>query len=338
MKTRIQKLLVGAALAGAATLAQAQFNYTNNGNGSCTITGYTGPGGTVTIPDSINGLSVVGIGKWAFLNNSSVTSVTIPAGVTSIAAFAFYCYTLTAITVDAASSFYSSANGVLFDKNQTTLIEFPGGRGGSYTIPDSVTSIGDYAFAECYFLTNATIGKGVTSIGDHAFLDCTRLTSVTIPNSVTSIGDLAFYDCNTLTSVTMGDAVTNIGNYAFYDCTSLTAAYFLGNAPSDGGDVFVGDPVIVYYLPGATGWGPFFSGVATELWNPQASALRVTGGHFGFNITGPSNTVMVVEACTNLANATWVPLQSLNLTNGAFYFSDPNWTNYPARFYRIRSP
>src|SRR5215468_10982556 len=109
MKTRIQKLLVGAALAGAATLVQAQFNYTNNGNGTCTITGYTGPGGTVTIPNSINGLSVVGIGRWAFLNNSGATSVTIPASVISIGDWPFYCYTLTAITVDAASSFYSSA-------------------------------------------------------------------------------------------------------------------------------------------------------------------------------------------------------------------------------------
>jgi len=104
------------------------------------------------------------------------------------------------------------------------------------------------------------------------------------------------------------------------------------------GSYGIRDPVIVYYLPGATGWGPFFSGRPTELWNPQASALRVTGGQFGFNITGTADIPIVVEACTNLANGNWVPLQSLNLTNGAFYFSDPNWTNYPARNYRIRSP
>src|SRR5438876_2953418 len=84
MKTRIQKLLVGAALVGAATLVQAQFNYADNGDGTCTITEYTGPGGAVTIPNSINGLSVVSIGLGAFYGNGSLTSVTIGSGVTSI--------------------------------------------------------------------------------------------------------------------------------------------------------------------------------------------------------------------------------------------------------------
>jgi hypothetical protein len=68
----------------------------------------------------------------------------------------------------------------------------------------------------------------------------------------------------------------------------------------------------------------------------QASGVGDAG--FGFNITGTTNIPIVIEAGTKLANASWVPLQSLNLTNGAFYFSDPNRTNYPARFYRVRSP
>ncbi|HSU54678.1 MAG TPA: hypothetical protein VLT36_11520 [Candidatus Dormibacteraeota bacterium] len=68
----------------------------------------------------------------------------------------------------------------------------------------------------------------------------------------------------------------------------------------------------------------------------QTSGLGSAG--FGFNITGTADIQIVVEATTNLAHGPWVPFQSLNLTNGAFYFSDPNWTNYPARNYRIRSP
>jgi hypothetical protein len=169
------------------------------------------------------------------------------------------------------------------------------------------------------------------------------LTSVTIGNGVRRIGSAAFAGCYWLTSVTIPASVFSIGGFAFYDCTSLTAAYFLGNAPFDGGHVFDAsygsDPVIVYYLPGARGWGPFFSGVPTELWNPRASALGVFGGHFGFNITGPSNTVIVVEACTNLAQPVWLPV-STNVLYGsvASWFSDPQSANYPARFYRFRSP
>jgi hypothetical protein len=93
------------------------------------------------------------------------------------------------------------------------------------------------------------------------------------------------------------------------------------------------------------GWEPTFAGRPTSLWRlPYPVILSVGPGfgvrtnQFGFIISWATNMPIVVEATTNLANASWIPLQSLNLTNGAFYFSDPNWTNYPARIYRIRSP
>src|SRR5205823_3354195 len=159
-------------------------------------TGYTGPDGAVTIPNSINGLSVVSIGFEAFSFKRIVTSVTIPGTVTNIGSGAFEaCSSLTAITVDAANSVYCSGAGVLCDKNQTGLIAYPGGRGGSYTIPASVTSIGTNAFYECYSLTSVTIPDSVTSIGNNAFGDCTGLASVTIGNGVASIGDWAFSYC-----------------------------------------------------------------------------------------------------------------------------------------------
>jgi hypothetical protein len=108
--------------------------------------------------------------------------------------------------------------------------------------------------------------------------------------------------------------------------------------------VFDGDNnATVYYLQGTTGWGPEFQGGRPiVLWNPQVQANDASFGvrtnRFGFTITGTSGLVIVVEACTNLANSIWSPLQTITLTSGESYFSDPQWTNYHARFYRLRSP
>ena len=90
----------------------------------------------------------------------------------------------------------------------------------------SVTSIGEYAFADCTGLTEVTIQNSVTSIGKGAFYQCSGLTEVTIPNSVTSIGEEAFYGCTGLTEVTIPNSVTSIGYQAFYGCTGLSTVNF----------------------------------------------------------------------------------------------------------------
>ncbi len=105
----------------------------------------------------------------------------------------------------------------------------------SVTIPNSVTSIGDYAFDGCMCLRSVEMGNSVISIGDEAFSGCRGLTNVTIPNSVTSIGDEAFYQCRYLTSVVIGNSVTNIGDYAFYNCPELTSVE-MGNSIISIGD------------------------------------------------------------------------------------------------------
>src|SRR5512134_3133288 len=97
--------------------------------------------------------------------------------------------------------------------------------------------------------------------------------------------------------------------------------------------------VTVYYLPGTTGWGTTFAGRPVVLWNPLVqtgdASFGVRTNRFRFTITGASNLVLVVEAATNLANPAWIPVGTNTLTGGASYFSDPEWTNHPARFYRL---
>ena len=165
---------------------------------------------------------VTSIGNRAFCYCNGLTSITIPNSVTSIGESAFYgCIGLTSIIVESGNTIYDSRDNcnAIIESSTNKLIQ-----GCNTTIiPNSVTSIGSYAFLGCTGLTSVTIPNNVTSIGSFAFYGCTGLTSVTIPNSVTSIGSFAFYGCTGLTSVTIPNSVTSIGWSAFYGCTSLTS-------------------------------------------------------------------------------------------------------------------
>ena len=184
-----------------------------------------------TIPNS-----VTSIGISAFSHCSSLTSITIPNSVTSIDGRAFNsCSGLTSINVDANNSTYDSRGNcnAIIETSTNTLVA------GCKTtvIPNSVTSIGNYAF---YYtvLTSIEIPNSVTSIGDYAFGGCSGLTSIVIPNSVTSIGIGAFSDCSGLTSVTIPNSVTSIGNYAFSSCSGLTFITIPNSVTSIGNSAF----------------------------------------------------------------------------------------------------
>ena len=168
---------------------------------------------SVTIGDS-----VTTIGDYAFCCCSSLTSITIPDSVTTIGDYAFaICDSL----VEFKGKF-AEDNGRILVVDGTLVAFAPAGL-TEYAIPDSVTTIGDYAFQDCSSLTSVTIGDSVTTIGDGAFAYCSSLISVTIPESVTTIGDGAFQSCSSFTSVTIGDSVTTIGDGAFLECSSLTS-------------------------------------------------------------------------------------------------------------------
>ncbi len=169
--------------------------------------------------------SVVSIDSYAFDSCSSVTNIYIPASVTSIGGDAFRdCYSLTDISVDTSNPNYTSIDGVLYNKDMTTLIQYPIGiKAESFDIPDTVTKIGSDAFWSCEYLTSVIIPDSVINIGNTAFCSCVNLESVTIPDSVTTIGFMAFYACSSLTEVTVPKSVTVINNHTFSNCRSLTS-------------------------------------------------------------------------------------------------------------------
>jgi hypothetical protein len=211
---------------------------------------------------------------------------------------------LTSIVVVPGNPNYASADGVLFNAGMTDLFDFPEGKAGGYTIPSSVTAIGDPdiifftgggAFSGCSSLTSVTIPNSVTSIGRGTFFGCCSLATVSISDSVTSIGFEAFSGCTDLTSVFMGSGVTHIagsssipGNWesfspaAFSGCGSLTTVIFLGDAPelSNLESVFAdaGPAFSIYYLSCSAGftsptWNGYPAVEIDEAFYPAASWL-----------------------------------------------------------------
>lgn len=311
--------------------------------------------------------NVIIIGSASFEYNTGLTGVTIGTNVTSIQLYAFYdSSALTNISVNSTNLYYSSTNGVLFDKKKTVLIQYPSGLPGNYVvpgtvtnletgafgdafglasvvIPDSVTAIGSETFYSCENLASVLIGDGVTSIGQNAFYYCTNLADVTIPNSVTNIATFAFYYCPSLASVTFGTGLTYLGQEAFGGCENLTNACFSGAEPTDGGSIFYYDFSLstIDYVSSAAGWGATYDGIATApcpTCNNSAPELNITSAGTNVIVTWPSIfTGFTLESATNLGSPTWTTVAPSPVIVNSYY-TVTNPASGKDAFYRLSGP
>jgi len=327
------------------------YSYSINGDNSITITGYSGPSNFVTIPESIIGLAVTGIGANAFVY-SKATNINIPSSVTNIAVYAFAsCRPLRTINVDPQNLFYSSVGGVLFDYSQDTLISCPCGFDltPNYTVPssvttitnyaffgstnliavlmsDQVTNICDYAFAECQRLESLEVSRGLQQLGSGVFSYCGNLTNIDIPDTITSIPDSLCDACGSLSNVAIGGEVQSIGSSAFEGCGSLTQFKMPSGLTNLGTGAFWGAGLTSIVIP---------SGIEAiqdiTFWECQGlSNVTFLGpvaslGYQCFASCSGLTNFYIPETVTNIGGAAFVSctqLASVNIPAGATNISD----------------
>ena len=204
------------------------------------------------------------IGEGAFQSCSSLTSISIPASVTLIGKKIDddnslhnpfeYCPNLTEIDVDVNNPNYVSVDGVLYDKHQTSLLAYPAGKdGASFVVPNTVATICEAAFTNCYNLESVTLQEGLDEIEGFAFDGCINLSAISIPNSVTTIGRMAFDLCDKFKTVHIGKGLVSLGEWAFRNYNIESIDVDLENAKfcSIDGILFSKDTTVIYQYPAA---------------------------------------------------------------------------------------
>ncbi len=221
----------------------------------------------------------------AFDMCNNIKTITIPESVTEIYD-GFSCDNLENIVVDEKNTQFSSADGVLFNKNKTMLICYPSGKTNtSYTVPDAVDTIYGSAFYDCISLKNIELPDSVVNMMYGAFYGCENLESIELPNGVTEIAEWTFGYCSSLGNINIPSNITSIGDFAFYNCSNITAFYFDGNAPTIGTETFPND-VILCVPQDASGWTvPTWNGYTTT------NSMVTPVSHIELNLADKSMSV-----------------------------------------------
>ena len=199
----------------------------------------------ISIPDS-----TFIIGEYSFYNCKNIRMIEIGYNVENIGFLAFgSCEKLTNIMVDSKNKYYSSDDGILFNKNQSEIIQYPcANERKNYNIPNSVTTIGHHAFSDCSNLLNIFFPNSVESIENYAFSNCDQITSVFISRSIRNIGEGIFYNCEKLTTVVLPKNISEIGYRTFYNCKSLKNITLTENITTIGVEAFYGCSCLEYLI------------------------------------------------------------------------------------------
>ena len=192
---------------------------------------------SIEIPNNVTKLN-----DNTFFNCSSLKDILIGSGCTSISSTAFFgASSIDRITVSEDNKNFTAVDGVLYNKDMTTLVLYPKNCSGEFAVPDTVTTIADYAFYNSPNITKVTSGANVKTIGARAFQNCNSLATVIFEDSDTikkTIGDYAFYNCPALSKVDFGNAVKSIGNHSFAVNKSIESIEFPDSLESIGDNAF----------------------------------------------------------------------------------------------------